>query len=248
MGALEKLRRRTTAAGRTWLSSAEEDLPGGEAEARLREILREDPNDIVAFSELAEIVRRQAARRQRSDQKDQESPQKARERAKTAADDAVWALAEELARSGRAWFPLIELARLSVHNDREASLRRLATAAERDPHGSALVKGLQMLRETGLPGDALNLGMGHWRPREHDPQAGKHLVQAAIEAGRAADARRHLDALSQHPDQGTVTALRVQLEQLLARAERHPHKAGQPVLDLRESRSCAAKLRGLLRR
>jgi len=246
MGALEKLRRRSTAAGRAWLSPAEEDLPGNDAEARLWEILREDPNDIEAFSELAEIVRRQAARRHQSAQRRSERSEK--DRAQAAADDAVWALAEELAHSGRAWFPLIELARLSVHNDREAALRRLATAAERDPSGGALARGLQMLREIKLPGEALNLGMGHWRPREHDPQAGKHLVQAAIEAGRAADARRHLDALSQHPDQGAVTALRVELEQLIAGAERRPRRPGQDVLDLRESRSRASRFRGLLRR
>ena len=43
-----------------------------------------------------------------------------------AADLAVWALAEELAGHPRAWYPLIELARLSVHDDHEGALRRLA--------------------------------------------------------------------------------------------------------------------------
>jgi hypothetical protein len=173
-------------------------------ESRLWAVLRDDPNDVPAFAELAEIVRRRAA-----------AGHEVHDRAR-AADDAVWSLAEELAHSGRAWFPLVELARLSVHDDREVALRRLATAAERDPTGDALATGLLMLRDAGLPGDALNLGVGHWRPREHDLEAGRQLVEAAVEAGRVGEARRHLQALGLHPDEGRVRALRVELERLIA--------------------------------
>lgn len=174
-------------------------------EDRLWAVLREDPNDVHAFAGLAEIVRLRAAQGHPGGQ----------DRAR-AADDAVWSLAEELAHSGRAWFPLVELARLSVHDDREVALRRLATAAERDPSGDALATGLLMLRDAGLPGDALNLGVGHWRPREHDLEAGRQLVEAAVEAGRVGEARRHLEALALHPDAGRAAALRAELERLIA--------------------------------
>jgi hypothetical protein len=190
-------------------------------EARLWARLHEDPNDVEAFPQLAEIVRRRAA------QGHEDHPGGDPEQA---AKDAVWALAEELAHNGRAWYPLIELARLSVHEDRDGALRRLGTAAERDPSGCALAAGLAMLREEGLPNDALGLGVGYWRPREHTLEAGRHLVLAAIEARRVGDARRHLAALSLHPDEGEVAELRAELEGLIAQlaAER---VAGGPMTD-----------------
>jgi hypothetical protein len=198
------------------------ELPvDADEEARLWARLHEDPNDVEAFPQLAEIVRRRAA---------QGHEKRAGGNPAQAAKDAVWALAEELAHNGRAWYPLIELARLSVHEDRDGSLRRLGTAAERDPSGCALAAGLAMLREEGLPNDALGLGVGYWRPREHTLEAGRHLVLAAIEARRVGDARRHLAALSLHPDEGEVAALRAELEGLIAQlaAER---VAGGPMTD-----------------
>jgi hypothetical protein len=194
-------------------------------------VLRENPNDGTAFGQLAEAVRRRAG--EGRDEADQQR----------AADDAVWALAEELAHSGRAWYPLLELARLSVHDDRDAALRRLATASDRDPSGRALAKGLQMLREEHLPDAALGLGVGHWRPREHDLEAGRQLVEAAVEAGRKADARRHLDALGQHPDVGRVQILRAELERRIAE---ELAKTGQiPVVDVRDDRAEPEDVRDL---
>jgi hypothetical protein len=188
-------------------------------EAQLWARLREDPNDVEAFPRLADIVRRHAAEGHEADTD--------RERA---ANDAVWALAEELAHNGRAWYPLIELARLSVHEDRDAALRRLGTAAERDSSGVALAAGLAMLRDAHMPDDALGLGVAYWRPREHTLEAGRHLVLAAIEARRVGDARRHLAALSSHPDEGAVAALREELDGLIAQlaAER---RSGGPMTD-----------------
>jgi hypothetical protein len=190
-------------------------------EARLWARLREDPNDARDFALLADVVRRRASEHAEGDRQ-------------TAADDAVWALSEELAHSPRAWYPLIELARLSVHDDREASLRRLATAAERDPSGAALATGLAMLIDAGMPGDALNLGVGHWRPREHDPAAGEHLVEAAIAAGRHGEARRHLDALALHPDTPRVQALLTRLDRRITASEQGRPLARPPVVDVRE--------------
>lgn len=176
----------------------------------LRARLHDDPNDAEAFAALAEIVRRQAA----------EGHEDAERRPRAVAD-AEWALAEELAHSSRAWYPLIELGRLSLHEDLEGAQRRLGIAVEREPTGRALAESLAMLRREGMPEVALSLGVGHWRPREHVPAAGRELVQAAAEAGRIGEARRHLDALAQRPD-ADVTDLRDQLDALAARRKATP--------------------------
>jgi hypothetical protein len=75
----------------------------------------------------------------------------------------------------------------------------------------ALVAGLDLLRSKGEPGEAFNLGVGHWRVRDHVPQVGRHLVLAALESGREADARKHLTALAGHPDTDTVAELMPEL-------------------------------------
>lgn len=191
-------------------------VPDAAEETALRGRLEADPNDENAFRRLAEIVRRRAVENHR------DSTAAAR-----SADDAVWALAEETARSGRAWFALVEMARLSVHQDRDGALRRLATAAERDPSGRALGEGLSVLREAGQPADALNLGVGHWRPREHDPEVGRQLVQAALEAGRTSEARRYLESFAQHPDQARAGRVRADLERAVAEAAARRPSTGQ---------------------
>ena len=95
-----------------------------------------------------------------------------------------------------------------------------------------------MLRDEGRPDDALGLGVGHWRPREHDVEVGRQLVRAAVEAGRPGEARRMLDALSTHPDTAQVVAARAELEPLVAEAERNrasgPPSGQIPVVDVRE--------------
>lgn len=219
MGLLDRLRRRAQVARTEGLRPAlrppdalrprrRRRLPIDAAEeVQLRERLHDDPNDEPAFNRLADIVRRRAAEGHADG-----DPQRA-------AADAVWALAEELAGNHRAWHPLVELARLSVHEDREGALRRLNTAAERDPSGKALAEGLAMLRQVGMPSEALGLGVGHWRPREHTIEAGRHLVHAAVEAGRIGEARRHLAALAEHPDQGRVAPVRAELERAIAQAD-----------------------------
>lgn len=180
-------------------------------------MLSDDPNDARAFRALAEIVRRRAAE-VGEDGDPLTGPQDDVERQK-AADLAVWALAEELAGHPRAWHPLVELARLSVHDDREGALRRLSTAAERDPSGNALDEGLGVLREAGLPVEALGLGVGHWRVREQTPEIARHLVLAAIEADRPMEARHHLQALDLHPDRAAVDRLRPELLRAVEEAE-----------------------------
>ncbi|KGM10838.1 hypothetical protein [Cellulomonas carbonis] len=188
-------------------------------EDSVRALLHEDPNDARAFQALAEIVRRRAAEMV-PDGDPLTAPQDDVEKQR-AADLAVWALGEEIAGNPRAWYPLIELARLSVHDDHDAALRRLATAAERDPSGQALAEGLAVLREAGLPVEALGLGVGHWRVKEQTPEIARHLVHAAIEADRPLEAKHHLAALEMHPDKHAVARLRPELEQAVAAAEQH---------------------------
>ncbi len=179
----------------------------GSDESVLRARLHDDPNDHLAFAELAEIVRAHAA----EGHEDESRPR--------AVADAEWALAEELAHNSRAWYPLIELARLSVVDDLEGAQRRLGIAVERDSTGRALTEALAMLRRAGKLDAALALGVGHWRPREHVPEAGRELVQIAVQAGRFGEAKRHLAALEAHPDQGAVDDLHIDLDALIVSRE-----------------------------
>ncbi|WNB84515.1 hypothetical protein [Cellulomonas sp. ATA003] len=186
-------------------------------EDALRSMLSDDPNNVRAFQALAEIVRRRAAE-SAVDGDPLSAPHDEQEKQR-AADLAVWSLGEELAGHPRAWYPLVELARLSVHDDHDGAMRRLLTAAERDSSGEALAEGLAVLRDAGQPVEALGLGVGHWRPREHSPEVGAHLVRAAIEADRAFEARQHLQSLDMYPDQRSITDLKAELEALVVRAE-----------------------------
>ncbi len=212
MGLLDRLRGRARRASSTAAVLAPRKLSrrrfmgpeSDDMELVLRARLHEDPNDAEAFAQLAEVVRRQAAEGHEDT-----------ERRPRAAADAEWALAEELAHSSRAWYPLIQLGRLSLREDLEGAQRRLGIAVEREPSGRALAESLAMLRREGMPEVALSLGVGHWRPREHVAGAGRELVQAAAEAGRVGEARRHLDALAEHHE-GDVIDLRAQLDQLAA--------------------------------
>ncbi len=183
-------------------------------------MLSDDPNNERAFVALAEIVRRRAADSTVADEDPLAAPPDESER-QHAADLAVWALGEELAGNPRAWYPLIEVARLSVSDDHEGTLRRLTTAAERDPSGKALVEALALLRGAGMPVDAIGLGVGHWRPREHDPEVARQLVLASIEAGRPLEAKQHIAALDLYPDQAAVAELRGELGRELAHAEQN---------------------------
>ncbi len=178
-----------------------------DAEERLKTRLADNPNDEAAFDELAVIIGHRAEAHEGTD-------------AAEAKDTAIWALAEEIAHDQRAWYPLVELGRLSLAEDRESALRRLAVAAERDHSGRALAMGLALLRAADEFDAALMLGVGYWRPTEHDVHAGKHLVAAAVDAGRLPEARRHLDAMRGHPDAAAVADMRDVLEQYISQAER----------------------------
>lgn len=194
-------------------------------EDALRSVLSDDPNNERAFRALAEVVRRRAAEAYEADHDPLRAPGAAQERER-AANLAVWSLGEELAGNPRAWYPLVELARLSMDDDHEGATRRLVTAAERDPTGRALAAGIELLRADGWPGEALNLGVGHWKVREQIPEVGEQLVLAALESGRPGEARKHLDALADHPD--AETAVLDLLPRLQATKDSDETSAGEP--------------------
>jgi hypothetical protein len=220
MSFLDRLRRRVKTATRPRAPLPERTGPRvrqteSGTEGALRDRLTADPNDAHAFAELAEIVRRHAAEGHGPGAPSQTTP----EARAAGADDAVWALAEELAHSPRAWFPLVELARLSVAEDIDGAVRRLSIATDRDPTGQALLEGLVVLREAGLNDAALALGTGHWRPAEHKPEVGREMVLAALAAGRLGDAKRHRAALMSNPDVQHSAALAADLEKQIAKAK-----------------------------
>ena len=221
MSFLDRLRRRVKTVARP-RSPVPERRPGPRVrqvetgtEGALRERLAADPNDAAAFAELAEIVRRHAAEGHGPGAPSQDTPQ-----AKASgAAVVVWALAEELAHNPRAWFPLVELARLSVADDFDGALRRLAIASDRDPTGQALLEGLLVLREAGLNDAALSLGTGHWRPSEHMPEVGREMVMAALASGRLSEAKRHRAALLENHDTPRTTAIAADLERQISKAK-----------------------------
>lgn len=211
---------RSLGRGGTRGQSGADRLPQDEVatEDDLRRRLNENPNDQQVFDKLVALIRRRAiddAKRTEAANYSHDTP------GLTAAldidvrqigRDSVWALAEELAGNQKAWYPLIELARLSVREDREGALRRLGIAAERDPRGEALAAGLKMLRQESMPGEALSLGTGHWRPKEHSLVVGREMVEAALASERYSEAQRFLDMLGESPDTEGADALRRQLE------------------------------------
>src|SRR5690625_119089 len=172
-------------------------------EATLRQRLHEDPNDLRAFARLAELVRRRA---ESAEQHDPLIAEAAGTDVNARIRAAQWALAEELAGNPRAWYPLIELARLSLDDDHDAALRRLATACERDRSGRALEEAIKMLRAQHQPAEALALGVGHWAPADQTPEAGRQVVLAALDADRPGEARTHLQNLTEYGAEQPGTA------------------------------------------
>lgn len=194
--------------------------------ADLREKLATDPNDAAAFDELADIVRRAEVAEEPADplrdsgpdsvavaevaaspaEADSLSasavsgstPASAESKARPErAELALWALAEEIGAQSRAWYPLIELARLAVVTDLDGAVRRIQTAIEREDSGEALARGVQVLREAGAPATGLAVGLGHWSPAQQIIAAGEQIVLAAHEAGRDAEAQRLLDRFNE---------------------------------------------------
>ncbi|MGO3040724.1 hypothetical protein [Ancrocorticia populi] len=170
----------------------------------LRQRLSENPNDVMAFEELAQIVRDAEENKEAADPLTADVTGTI----DVTADLAMWALAEEIGASPDAWYSLVELARLSVDSDRESALRRLTVASDRETSGRALAAGIRVLREAGLPSAALGLGLGRWRPEDQEFEAGEQIVRAALEAGRVGEARTFLAQLPEEGHAEQIRALR----------------------------------------
>ena len=159
----------------------------------LRETLYDNPNDIAAFQSLAEIVEQAVKAAEVEDPLTAESDHHADQ-----ANLAMWSLAEELSGRPNAWYPLIELARLSVDSDIEGANRRLHTAIERDRTGRALGEAIKILREAGHADAGISLGIAYWDPADHKFAAGEQIVMAAIDAEKPEVARKHFETLHEH--------------------------------------------------
>ena len=61
--------------------------------------------------------------------------------------------------------------------------------------------------------------MTRLRAREHDVEVARHLVHAALEAGRPFDAKQYLAALDQRDDVADLAGVRAELAQAIADAE-----------------------------
>lgn len=146
-------------------------------EVALRHVLREDPNDERAFADLVSLL--------------DSSPTVGTATVR----DITWSLAEELTRHPQAWFPPLELARVSL-GDEAAAMRWITVAMQRDSTGRALTRAAAMLRAAGRSDNAFRLVIAHWRPAVHGPAPGRHLVRAALETGRTQELRRHLKGLA----------------------------------------------------
>jgi hypothetical protein len=158
-----------------------------------------------------------------------------------AGDNTSWSLAAELARSPRAWFPLIELARLGMVDDPDAAYRRLTEATCRDEQGNALVAALRLLRAAGRPDEAFRLALAHWRPGRHVPDSGRQFALAALDTGRERELAAHLDALGPRAGARHLTPVRALLLD-------HAPWDGPGTRTLRPRRRLATRIRRRLRR
>jgi hypothetical protein len=171
----------------------------GMPEAALHQALVADPNDENAFDRLVCVLARA-----------KEANRHPNPRGESTIRDVTWSLAAELAQRPEAWFPLLELARLSLEEDLPAAVPRLRAAVTREPTGRALTRAATLLRTAGHPNEAFRLAVAHWRPASHELAAGRQLVLAGLEAGRVDELRRHLRALATRRG-GRAQVLRVEL-------------------------------------
>lgn len=180
----------------------------------LREILYDNPNDIAAFQGLAEIVEQAVKASEVEDPLTADTRHVADQ-----ANLAMWSLAEELSGRPNAWYPLIELARLSVDSDIEGANRRLNTAIERDTTGRALGEAIKILREAGHADAGISLGIAHWDPAEHKFAAGEQIIMAAVDAEKPEVARKHFTTLDEHAVPGEHEDRLAYLHLLIEQAE-----------------------------
>ena len=172
-----------------------EDTPQIQRAVELRDELSNDPNNIAAFEELASIIKNAENDRNPADPLTGEKVTAETSEPTTDPELILYALSEEIGSDPRAWYPLVQLARLSGGNDAESARRFLETAADRDESGLALAEGVKLLRETGQHDAAIQLGLGRWQPQTQMPTVGEELVNAALEANKIDEARGYVNIL-----------------------------------------------------
>ena len=155
----------------------------------LRDKLATDPNDREAFDALAALIYEAYEEREVDD------PLTDNASAPADPELVLWALAEEIGSDSRAWYPLIQLAKLTIAQDLESAVRHLETAVARDDTGQALAEAIGLLRSKEHYEAALQLGLGKWNPQEHPTAVAGELIQSAIAAGKIDEARSYLEML-----------------------------------------------------
>lgn len=193
-----------------------EDMDEIERAVELRDELSTDPNNIAAFEELASIIKNAENLRTPADPLTGEKVASETDTPATDPELVLWALSEEIGSDSRAWYPLVQLARLSGGEDSETARRYLETAADRDESGLALAEGVKLLRESGQHDAAIQLGLGRWQPEDHTASVGEELVNAALEANKYDEARGYINILK---DAGATDALVDELSLALATME-----------------------------
>lgn len=173
--------------------------------------LDEDPNDIEAFEDLAALIRNADSPRSyvdplRGDTERQDSEDE------YSADLVLWSLSEEIGSASTAWYPLIQLARLSINNDQAAAIRYLEIAVDREDTGIALAEAIKVLREAGQYDAAIQLGLGRWQPQTQSPSVGEELIEAALGSGKTSEAEHFLQRMREaNVDPELIDELAVQI-------------------------------------
>lgn len=170
--------------------------------AELRARLADDPNDVVAFDELVRIA--QSAEEEQPPADPLRADTTATGSVPVSADLAIWALAEELSGNTSSWYPQIQLARLSVKSDTQGAIKKLNVAADRNPSGEVLAKCVKILRDAGMPDQALSLGLAHWAPGKQDAVAGWAIIDAALDAERVQEAKTYMRELEPYVSRSEI--------------------------------------------
>ncbi|USR80070.1 hypothetical protein [Arcanobacterium pinnipediorum] len=191
---------------------ADESSPLVDRAGELRIALAADPNDRAAFEELISIIWALGQSRPTVDPltADEDEPHTSPIKL------ILWALSEDLASDSRAWYPLIQLARLSLDDDLEAAVHQIEVAAGREETGLALEQGISLLLDAGYPDTAMQIGMGRWNSQEHIAGVGIALTKAAIASGKLSDAQRFVSYLEERfAHDHDVMDLKEELAQLI---------------------------------
>ncbi|QJC21642.1 hypothetical protein [Arcanobacterium buesumense] len=170
---------------------AEDSSPLVQRAGELRVALAADPNNAESFDELISIIRLLGQQTPTADPLTADDTYSS----KPPLNLVLLALSEDLASDLRAWYPLIQLAKITIDDDPAAAVHQIEVAAGREETGQALASGIKLLCEAGQPDTAMQVGLGRWLPDEHCIDVGLELIRAAMASDKIADAQSFLDVL-----------------------------------------------------